>query len=44
MKNGKAPGDVAQWSYGSWHVVDIEHPLAGFCRWSAAWPEPASSR
>jgi penicillin amidase len=30
MKNGKAPGDVAQWKYGSWHVVDIEHPLAGF--------------
>jgi penicillin amidase len=30
MKNGKAPEDVAQWKYGSWHVVDIEHPLAGF--------------
>jgi len=30
MKNGKAPGDLAEWSYGSWHVVDIEHPLAGF--------------
>ncbi len=30
MKNGKAPADVAQWNYGSWHVVDIEHPLAGF--------------
>jgi penicillin amidase len=30
MKQGKAPGDVARWSYGSWHVVDIEHPLAGF--------------
>ena len=30
MKDGKAPADVAQWSYGSWHVVDIEHPLAGF--------------
>ena len=30
MKNGKAPSDVADWSYGSWHVVDIEHPLAGF--------------
>ena len=28
MKNGNAPGDVAQWSYGSWHVIDIEHPLA----------------
>jgi penicillin amidase len=30
MKKGKAPGDVAEWNYGSWHVVDIEHPLAGF--------------
>jgi penicillin amidase len=24
-----APTDVSQWAYGSWHVVDIEHPLAG---------------
>jgi penicillin amidase len=30
MKDGKAPADVARWSYGSWHVVDIEHPLAVF--------------
>jgi len=30
MKNGKAPGDVAKWAYGSWHMVDIEHPLAGY--------------
>ncbi|MGA2674265.1 MAG: penicillin acylase family protein [Terracidiphilus sp.] len=30
MEKGKAPGDVARWSYGSWHVVDIEHPLARF--------------
>jgi penicillin amidase len=30
MKDGKAPSDVARWSYGSWHVVDIEHPLAVF--------------
>ena len=30
MKKCNAPGDVAQWKYGSWHVVDIEHPLAGF--------------
>ena len=27
---GKAPGDVAAGRYGSWHVVDIEHPLAAF--------------
>ena len=30
MEQGKAPADVAQWSYGSWHVVNIEHPLAKF--------------
>jgi penicillin amidase len=30
MAAGNAPADVAQWSYGSWHVVDIEHPLAAF--------------
>lgn len=30
MDKGKAPGDVAEWAYGSWHVVDIEHPLARF--------------
>jgi penicillin G amidase len=25
-----APGDVSRWTYGSWHVVDIEHPLSTF--------------
>jgi len=30
MDAGSAPGDVADWKYGSWHVVDIEHPLARF--------------
>ncbi len=24
-----APSDVSRWAYGSWHVIDIEHPLAG---------------
>jgi penicillin amidase len=28
MDKGKAPSDVARWSYGSWHVIDLEHPLA----------------
>jgi penicillin amidase len=23
-----APPDISLWTYGSWHVVDIEHPLA----------------
>ncbi len=30
LEAGHAPGDVADWKYGSWHVVDIEHPLARF--------------
>jgi penicillin amidase len=29
MDKGKAPSDVSRWTYGSWHVVDLEHPLAG---------------
>ena len=33
MDAGHAPSDVAAWSYGSWHVVDIEHPLAQFLPW-----------
>ena len=38
------PADVSQWAYGSWHVVDIEHPLASFLPLSAASPAPARSR
>ncbi len=30
MQRGDAPSDVTKWTYGSWHVVDIEHPLAAF--------------
>jgi penicillin amidase len=36
MENGHAPANLDQpanldhWTYGSWHVVDIEHPLAAF--------------
>ncbi|MFZ0742844.1 MAG: penicillin acylase family protein [Terracidiphilus sp.] len=30
MKQGNAPDDISRWTYGSWHVIDIEHPLAGF--------------
>jgi penicillin amidase len=28
MEDGNAAGDVVAWTYGSWHVVDLEHPLA----------------
>jgi penicillin amidase len=30
LADNKAPADLSQWSYGSWHVVDIEHPLGRF--------------
>lgn len=30
LKDEDAPADLSTWSYGSWHVVDIEHPLSGF--------------
>jgi penicillin G amidase len=30
MEKGKAPSDIADWSYGSWHVVDLEHPLSQY--------------
>ena len=46
MQDGKAPGDVAKWTYGSWHVVDIEHPLAAFLpfigRVAGTGPQPQS--
>jgi penicillin G amidase len=25
-----APSDLSQWVYGSWHAIDIEHPLSAF--------------
>jgi penicillin G amidase len=30
IKEGNAPADITRWNYGSWHFVDIEHPLSGF--------------
>jgi penicillin amidase len=46
MKDGKASSDVAQWTYGSWHVLDIEHPLARFLpivgRVAGTGPQPFS--
>lgn len=29
MQENHAPSDVGRWNYGSWHIVDIEHPLSG---------------
>ncbi len=46
MEDGKAPGDVSLWHYGNWHVVDVEHPLAGFLpivsRMAGTGPQPLS--
>jgi penicillin amidase len=30
MHDGKAPSDVADWTYGNWHVIELDHPLAQF--------------
>ena len=30
LADGHAPGNVGAWTYGSWHKIDIEHPLARF--------------
>jgi penicillin G amidase len=30
MKETGAPSDINKWNYGSWHVVDLEHPLSSF--------------
>jgi penicillin amidase len=46
MRKGKAPADVNRWTYGSWHVVDVEHPLAVFLpligRVAGTGPQPQS--
>ncbi len=46
MIAGKAPADVGSWTYGSWHVVDIEHPLAALLplisRVAGTGPQPQS--
>jgi penicillin amidase len=46
MAKGKAPTDVSKWTYGSWHVMDIEHPLAGMLpflnRFAGTGPQPMS--
>jgi penicillin amidase len=30
MEDGQASADLTKWTYGSWHVIDLEHPLARF--------------
>ncbi|HWA94275.1 MAG TPA: penicillin acylase family protein [Terracidiphilus sp.] len=44
MQEGHAPAEPADWLYGNWHVVDIEHPLARFLpivgRMAGTGPQP----
>jgi penicillin amidase len=46
LKNGKSPSDPAHWTYGSWHTVDLEHPLSkflpAFLRIAGTGPQPQS--
>lgn len=46
MKKSNAPSDLSKWTYGSWHVVDLEHPLSGFLpiisRIAGTGPQPLS--
>jgi penicillin G amidase len=30
LTDGHAPSNLAGWTYGSWHKIDIEHPLVRF--------------
>jgi penicillin G amidase len=43
---GKAPADLAHWNYGSWHVIDLEHPLYQLLPiakgWSGTGEQPLS--
>ncbi len=46
LARGKAPDDLSKWTYGSWHVIDLEHPLYGLIplvkRWSGTGEQPLS--
>ncbi|MFP5237094.1 MAG: penicillin acylase family protein [Acidobacteriota bacterium] len=46
MESQHAPADVSRWTYGSWHRVDIEHPLASMlpliARFAGTGPQPMS--
>jgi penicillin amidase len=30
LRDGHAPRDLRQWSYGSWHRIELEHPIGKF--------------
>jgi len=37
LDSGKAPDDLARWKFGSWHVVDLEHPIFGMLPIVKSW-------
>ena len=46
IQQAKAPADISRWTYGSWHVIDLEHPLAPILpflrRFTGTGPQPLS--
>lgn len=42
MDKGGAPHDLKTWIYGSWHVIDLQHPLFRFLPWFKSWTETGS--
>jgi penicillin amidase len=37
LEAGKAPADLSHWNYGSWHVIDLEHPIFGMLPMAKGW-------
>jgi penicillin amidase len=46
LTDGHAPGNLTLWTYGSWHKIDIEHPLSQFLPFlghvAGSGPQPIS--
>jgi len=37
LDTGKAPADLSKWNYGSWHVIDLEHPIFQLLPYVKSW-------
>ncbi len=37
LREKHAPADLAHWQFGSWHVVEVQHPLWGMLPWFHNW-------
>jgi penicillin amidase len=37
LREKHAPHDLAHWQFGSWHVVEVQHPLWGMLPWFHNW-------